>query len=153
MAAADAFLKLRGSGVQPAVARAQDNIAATVNPVVSAVNKTPIGGAAAPSWQPLALLGGFAPVTGRSTTAYHVDALKYVHFKTGVANAAGCVANTTLATMPAGTWPKETACFSVRGTGSTAQFITVSSKGVVSVDVAVAAGGTVDGYFSYLAEQ
>jgi hypothetical protein len=152
MAAPGQFPKLRGDGVSPTVARAQDNIAAAVTPAVEAVNKTPIGGAAPPSWQPLPLSGGFSVVTGK-TTAFHVDALKYVHVKLGVSNTAGCAASTALLTLPGGARPAESASFAVRGTGATAQFLIVAKTGVVTVDVAVAAGGTVDGYFSFLAEQ
>jgi len=145
------FPKLR-NGEQPQQSRVQDNISQTVGPVVAAVNKTPMGGAAPPPWVSLALAGGFANVTGNAVAASHLDALKYVHLKFGVANAAGCAANTAMLTLPAGQMPLETIRFAVRGTGATAQFITITNAGVVSVDVAVAAAGTVDGYVSFLGE-
>lgn len=153
MAGQTAITKLRGSDVKPELSRAQDNAALLLDAVTRAVNKTPIGGAAAPAWVPIAPATGFAAVVGQAAPASHIDALKYVHLKFGVANAAGCAANTAMLTLPQGQRPLESIRFAVRGTAATAQFINISKLGVVTVEVVIAAGGTVDGYVSFLGEQ
>jgi hypothetical protein len=142
--------RLRGDG-QPA--RVQDNVGAVLDPIAKALNSTPIMGAAPPAWVKPDLAAGFAQTSGAVAMGYHKDALGYFHSKGRATHAAGCAANTTLLTLPKGYRPAEAQSFPVRGNAATYQSLTVSLTGAVSVDVAIAAGGTVDFTISFLVER
>lgn len=149
MATPSQFLKLRGDG-QPA--RAQDNISTTLTPIAQALNQTPIMGTP-PTWISHSLNAAFANAGGLyATAAYYKDALMRVWSKGVLTSAAGVAAGAAVLTFPAGFRPRETQRKAVEGNGATVQFISIASSGVCSVEVAVAAAGTLDIDFSFLAE-
>lgn len=148
MATPTRFPRLRGED-QPA--RAQDNIANTLEPVAQALSVTPIMGAPPPAWIKPDLLADFAPVTGQAAPGYHKDALGYVHTKGRVSTAAGQAANVAIMVLQSAYRPLEPQSFPVRGNAATYQSLSVASDGTVSIDVAIAAGGTVDLTFGFLA--
>ena len=152
MAAPSRFLKLR-AGEDAQSSRVQDSIDATLGPIADRLNQTPIMGAAAPAWISPSLLADFVNVTGQAPAGYHKDALGYVHGKGRVSTAAGQAANVALFVLGSGYRPKEPQSFPVRGNGATFQSLTVAVNGSVSIDVLIAAGGTVDLAFTFLAEQ
>jgi hypothetical protein len=141
--------KLRGDG-QPA--RVQDNVGAVLDPIAKALSQTPIMGTA-PTWTALQVTTGFAATAGFATAAHYKDSLFRVWVKGALTCAAGCAANTTIATMPSGSRPRETQRKSVMGTGGTAQFVSIAPTGVVTNVLLIGAGGTIDIDFSFLAEQ
>ena len=86
---AGSMLKLRGEG-QPS--RVQDNVGATLNPLAEAVGTTPIMDAAPPAWirPDIISTSGYAQAPAPlCDTAYHRDALGYVHGKASLLTAAG----------------------------------------------------------------
>lgn len=137
----------------PELARVQDAIASTVNPVTQAVVSTPIMGAAPPPWQPPDLLADFLPVAGQAAPGYHRDALGYAHGKGCVSTATGQAAGTVVYVIPAGYRPSEPQRVPVRGNGASYQSLTIAPTGDVSIDVVIAAAGTVDLAFTFLTEQ
>lgn len=139
---------------QPQQSRVQDGIASVFNPVAKALQNTPIMGAPAPAWIQPDLLNGWANIGAQfATAAFHRDALGYVHCKGVLSNAAGAAAGSTIFALPMGYRPAQQYRFAVEGTSATAQFINVTPVGLVSPDVVVAAGGTCDVVFTFLAEQ
>ena len=151
MAGSPNFPKLRGG--EPAPERTQDNIAQQLGPIARAVAGTPLMGVA-PSWIDLALEVAFANFGGGlATAAYYKDSLFRVWAKGVLVTAAGVAAGATVALLPAGFRPAETQRKAVEGNGGTAQFISIAPTGICTVEVVVAAGGTVDFDFSFLAEQ
>lgn len=146
------FVALRGTAHD---SRTQDNISATLTPIATALNKTPIMGAPPPDWTLITLENGFEyTTTNQQQPAFQKDALGYVWAAGGgIQNAAGVAANTVVWTFPLGYRPGAVIHFAVKGNGATAQFIEVRPNGEASVEVAVGAGGYLDFYFSFLAEQ
>lgn len=150
MATPTQFPKLRGEN-QPS--RAQDNISGTLTPIATNLSQTPIMGAA-PSWIPFPLVAAFANYgNGYATAAYYKDALWVVRAKGVLVCAAGAAFATTIGTFPVGFRPKETQRKAVEGNGGAVQFISISPLGVCWNEVVVAAGGTLDFDFTFLAEQ
>jgi hypothetical protein len=151
--AANAFNRLYDAG-QPQQSRVQDNLAALVGPVAKALQNTPIMGAAAPAWVPLALASAFTAATGYAAPSMHKDALGYVHVRGRATSAAGVAANATL--VPA--WPQgfRPSAASVRqfpaSGGTTYQALAFSVLGVVTVLNAVGVAGVVDLELCFLAE-
>ena len=139
---------------QPQVSRVQDGIAGVLNPVAKALQNTPIMGASPPSWIRPDLLNGWVNFGGAfALVAYHRDALGYVHTKGVAQNSTGAGLILPLFTFPLGYRPLENQAFAAVGPGATAQFYTVTFAGMVTPQVAVAAGGVT--YFSlppFLAE-
>lgn len=147
-----AFLKLRGADAQ--ASRAQDNIAGQLQPIATALAKTPIMGAPAPSWIAPSLVQGFANTGGALAVAgFHKDALGYFHGKGNITHAVGTAAGTTVLTLPIGYRPRETQSFPVFGTAATIQFLQVAPNGIVSNHVLIAAGGSFEFAISFLTEQ
>lgn len=147
------FLKLRNAGdIQSN--RVQDNVSATLGPVATALANTPIMGAPPPSWIRPALLSDFVNVGGGfALTAYNRDALGYVHSKGVVSTAAGHAAGTAIYSLPMGYRPSETQRFPVRGNAGAVQSVVISPNGLVACGLVIAAAGTIDLVFSFLAEQ
>lgn len=143
------FPKLRGGSAE--VSRAQDNIGGTLTPIAQALAKTPIMGSQ-PTWISFPKDAAFTDTSGQPS-AYFVDALSMVQTKGSLTTSAGVAANATIGTMPSGCRPKETQRRPVRGNGVTYQSVTIAPTGVVTCDVAIGAGGTIDLGFSFLAEQ
>lgn len=138
----------------PELSRVQDNVARVVEPTTAALAKTPIMGAPPPSWVNLPFLADFTQTAGQAVPAFHRDALGYIHSKGSVTTAAGQAAGTAVVgALTKGNRPKEPQRLSVRGNAGAAQAIIVGTDGTLTLDVAVAAGGTVDLAFSFLAEQ
>lgn len=148
MSAPNQIQKLRGDG-QPT--RVQDNVGQVVNPMAQALSRTPIMGSA-PVWTEIELDAAFA-ASSSSPPCLYKDALMRVQTKGSASTSAGVAANATVFTFGAGLRPKETQRLPVRGNGATAQFVTIAPTGVVTCDVAIGAGGTIDFGFSFLAEQ
>lgn len=131
--------------------RSNDAISNLVTPLAQALLATPIRGAAPPAWIGPDLKADFVNVAGRPS-GFHKNALSYVYGKGRVSTAAGQAAGTTVYQFPAGYWPAEAITFAVPGSAGF-QTITVSSGGVVSNDAVIAAAGTIDLVFSFLAER
>ncbi len=147
-----AFIKLRGG--DPAASRTQDNISAQMQPVATALAATPIMGAPPPNWIAPTLVGGFANTGGALAIAgFHKDALGYVHMKGALTNAAGTAAATIIFTLPIGYRPAATQRFSVRGFAGAVQAVSITSVGLVSNDLVLAAGDTIDLALSFLGER
>jgi hypothetical protein len=105
-----------------------------------------------PTWTAPTLDAAFTASVS-SPPGYYVDALSRVQTKGSASSAAGVAGGATLTTFPPGLRPKETQRFPVRGNAASYQSVTISPTGVVTVDVAIGAGGSVDFGFSFLAEQ
>lgn len=147
------YPKLRNAE-NPQSSRTQDNVDSVVRPVAAALTNTPIMGAKPPAWILPDLLNGFANAGGiYAAVGYHKDALGYVHCKGVMAHAAGTAAGTQVMLFAPGYRPGAVQRFTVEGTAATAQFIAVNGAGVAAVEVLIAAGGTCDFAFSFLAEQ
>lgn len=145
------FMKLRTDDQH--LARVQDNIAAVVNPVATAVQSTPIMGAPPPAWIQYTLTSGYANVGGGlAVAAFHVDALGYLHSKGSLVCAAGSSAGDTIATLPMGKRPTEKLRLPVPVTAG-AQWVTVAPDGTVATAFNIAAGDGIDLSFSFLVEQ
>lgn len=143
------FQRIRGEG-RPN--REQDAIGQVLDPLAEAVGNTPIMGASPPPWIRPALAGGFADVGAPfALTAYHKDALGYVHGKFTLVTAAGAVANTTAFMLDKSHCPLETLLgLASDGAGLTWEF-TINSVGAFVIITATAAGDVVAGTFSFLA--
>lgn len=147
------FLKLRTENHST---RVQDNVGASLSPIATALNATPIMGAAPPPWIRPELATGWANTGAPFALAgYHRDALGYVHGKGVLFNASGGALppGTPILTLAMGYRPAEVQRFSVPGAGVTAQELTITSAGVVSNNAAVANGAAIDLVFNFLAEQ
>jgi hypothetical protein len=70
-----------------------------------------------------------------------------------VSTTAGKAAGSTIFTLPDGYRPREPLRLSVRGTAGAVQALVVAANGVVSNDVVIAAGGTIDLNVSFLVER
>lgn len=152
MAAPSQFLKLRDKS-QPLQSRQADNIDATVRPVATAVNKTPIGGAAPPSWtRPSKYSQDFADVSTVLQTAFHQDALGYVWLRLYATTPGGVGAGSEVFVLDSGFWPKVAAQpIGFNGTTNAIVPLNISSTGSVTTAVAVGAGQSIRGYVSFLA--
>lgn len=145
------FQRLRGEG-QPT--RAQDNVAAVLDPLAEAVGNTPIMGAAPPAWIRPDLTGGYSQTAApQPITAFHKDALGYVHVKVGLTHAAGTAAGTTAFTFPAGYRPSETLTFAGSDAVGLLVAMTLTMAGVFANLAVLAAGDQVRLNFTFLAEQ
>lgn len=152
---ANRFIALRGPGVATELARAQDNIGATVTPVVTAVNRTPIGGAPPPPWVYAVIIAasGYAQVAAPAPrTAYHKDALGYVHGKVALTTAAGAGPNVIAFTLDLGYRPSETLAFAGSDLAGNVWDATISANGSFTIVSTLAAAGVFQGTFTYLAE-
>lgn len=144
------FLRLRDSK-QPLVTRAQDSVNGTLGPLAERVGNTPIMGAPLPVWvRPDQLLAGYSQTAApQPVVAFHIDALGYVHIKTGLTHAAGCAAGTIAFAMPLAYWPTETmtlAAFDQNGINSA---VNISILGEFSNLAALAPGDEIRGYLVY----
>jgi hypothetical protein len=152
MALSTVFPRLR-SDEQPQQSRVQDGIQGTLGPLAQALNATPIMGSA-PVWIPVDLDPAFANFGGAfATAAYYKDSLMRLWAKGVLVTAAGVAPAATVATLPFGFRPAQTQRKAVEGNGGTAQFISIAPTGICTVELVVAAGGTVDFDFSFLVEQ
>lgn len=143
-----AFPKLRGS--DSTLSRTQDNVNIQLGPISQALSQTPIMGSA-PIWTPVTLDAAFASLGAPyATAAYYKDALWRVWSVGVLVSAAGVGAGATVFTFPMGLRPSSTQRKAVEGSGATAQFVSIDAAGVVTVEVAVGAGGTLDVDFSFL---
>ena len=112
------------------------------------------GSAAAPAWQTLALSGGFVNMGGLfAVAAYYLDAAGRLFLKGVIGHVAGCVSGTVFATLSPGLRPAETQRFAVTGTAATFQSVSITASGAMSVELAVAAGGTCDLAINFRAEK
>lgn len=150
MALPTTFARLRKD---PLTSRVQDQVATTLTPIAQAVASSPLMGGA-PVWLALELVPAFANIGGAfATAAYYKDSLFRVWVKGVLTCAAGCAAGTTIATMPAGLRPAERQRKAVEGNVATVQFISIAPTGVLTNEVLIGAGGSIDLDFSFLAEQ
>lgn len=146
---------------EPLQTRVQDAVWGTLMPLAERVGKTPIMGAAPPPWlrPDIISTSGFAQATAGVTpflplTAFHKDALGYVHGKVGLITAAGVAGNITAFTMPIACRPLELmVAFMGDGGGVNVWETFVRPNGSFVIVDAVGAGGIVVGTFTYLAEQ
>ena len=153
MATPNQFLKLRDSS-KPTEARTQDNIAATVTPIATRLNATPIMGAPAPAWIRPDLVGGYSQTAApQPVVAYHKDALGYVHVKVGMTHAAGCAAGTTAFLFGAGYRPSETLTLTGVDAVGLLVAMTLTAAGVFANLAVLAAGDQIRLYDTFLAEQ
>jgi hypothetical protein len=151
MVAPSAFPRLRNDE-QPQQSRVQDGIQGTLGPLAQALNSTPIMGAA-PVWIPVELDPAFTNFGGAfATAAYYKDSLMRVWVKGVLFSAAGVAAAATVTTLPFGYRPAQTQRKAVEGNGATVQFVSIAQTGVCTVEKLIAAGGTLDIDFSFLAE-
>ena len=145
------FPKLYESGNTHS-SRVQDSIDTVLRPVASAVNATPIGGAPPPAWVRPVLVAPWLDFGGEfAVSAYHKDALGYVHLKGVVMNTSGGAVSSVVTVLPPGFRPAATNRFSV---GSSAdQTIVITLAGSVTPNLAVPGGNALDiGPLSFLAE-
>lgn len=152
MAAPNTFPVVREQGNTHS-SRVQDNINATLEPLSRALNATPIMGGSTPVWVKPNLTADFVVITGQAQPGYHRDALSYAHLKGTVSTAAGKAAGSTIFTLPDGYRPREPLRISVRGTAGAVQALVVAANGIVSNDVIIGAGGTIDLNVSFLVER
>lgn len=150
--------KLREDG-SPLASRVQDAIWNTLTPLAKRVGATPIMGASPPPWirPDIISTSGFAQVATGATpflpvTAFHKDALGYVHGKLGLVTAAGA-GPVTVFPMPVGYRPAETlSFFGGDGGGVNVWEFAVFQNGDLQIVSALGAGGLVVATFTYLAE-
>lgn len=134
----------------PQSSRAQDKISNTLAPIAKALAATPIMGGALPFWIQPDLKADFLNVTGR-TVGFHKNGLAYVFGRGRVSTALGQVGGTTIYTLPSLYRPGLNMTFPIPGSAGF-QTLTITTSGVISVDGAIAAAGTVDLVFCFLAE-
>lgn len=147
------FPKLRALST-PTLSRTQDNVAAALDPLARALANTPIMGASPPPWIRPTLLNGYAQAAApRPVTAFHKNALGYVHGKFALVTAAGCAANTRAFTLNAGFRPAETLLFVASDSTGLFWEIIIDGAGAFIVRTATVAGDVVAGAFSFLAER
>lgn len=148
MAAPTSVQKLRG---QAHDARTQDNVGAVVNPMARSVGMTPIMGAPPPSWIRPDYAADFVNLALRET-AYHRDALGYTWLKLAASTAAGVAANSAIATLAQGYRPSEVlGLVGFNGTTFAVNPFAVSTAGVITTLVAIAAGESLVAYQQFLA--
>ncbi len=146
------FPKLRGADGQ--ASQTQDNIAQQLQPISTALAKTPIMGAAPPPWIKPNLLNGIANVPAPNAAAgFHRDALGYVHSKGLVAHAAGAVAGTVVMIFPPGYRPSELLTLVIERNGAVGGLVTVAPTGIVTFVFSMGVGLANGLFFSFLAEQ
>lgn len=149
--ASSSVLKLRGGAHD---SRTTDNVSAVLNPLAEAVGNTPIMGADPPAWIRPDLAGGYSQTAApQPITAFHKDALGYVHAKIGLTHAAGCAAGTTAFTFPLDYRPSETLTLSLSDGAGLFVAMTVAATGAFANLAILAAATDVRGVFSFLAEQ
>lgn len=145
------FARVRTASVE--LNRVQDSIAAVLDGVARAVQATPAFGAF-PGWVVPSLSPPWANLGGAFASAGFLrDMAGVVHVKGVLLNGSGAGSSAPIFTLPAGYRPSATLRFAVEGAGATAQFLSVTSLGVVTPEVAVAAGASCDLTFSFFAEQ
>lgn len=153
MAGSPDFPRLRSGGD---ASRTQDNVAGQLGPVAKAVAGTPMLSGTLPQWVTFSLAAGFSHTNSFSPTfapgSYHIDALRYVHIQGSLLCAAGCIAGTLVLVVPQGFRSKYQQRIPVKGNGATYQSLALDQSGNLSVEVAIAAGGFVDLYGSWLAD-
>lgn len=157
MSAPNQVNKLRGGDGQST--RVQDSVGQILNPLATALQATPIMGAAPPSWiRPnIISTSGYAQVpTGSSPfppeTAYHKDALGYVHGKGSLVTAAGAGPNVVAFNIDAGYRPSELLIFLGSDGGGNIWEVSISPNGDFEVMSTLGAGDVVVITFTYLAE-
>lgn len=133
--------------------RSLDSVTAVLDPLAERLNSTPIMGAAAPSWIRPTYANDFVDLASLQQTAFHRDALGYTHFKLAASSAAGVAANASICTLDKDYRPAESTGLGGGFNGSTNAVnpIAISTAGVVTTRVAIAAGESVVGYFVFLA--
>lgn len=139
---------------QPLSTRQQDTAAQVVNPVVQAVNRTPIGGAPPPAWIRPSLLADFVDGGAVQQTAYHRNALGYTYLKVSVSTVAGQAGSTPIFILDKGYRPNElTALWGVIGLGgaNTHSPVVITAIGQVASITAIPAGSNFTTYVSFLA--
>jgi hypothetical protein len=152
MGLSSTFPRLR-SDEQPQQSRVQDGIQATLGPVAQALLATPIMGVQ-PAWTAPTLDKAFGNIGGTFAVAgYYKDSLFRVWSKGVLTTAAGVAGGALVFTFPSGYRPAEVQRKAVEGDAATAQFISISPTGAVTVEVAIGAGGSLDIDFSFLAER
>jgi len=132
-------------GVDPTQTRAHDQAANLLNPIASALGKTPILGAPPPPWvrlTPGTGLSGVVTSTEDLSPAYHVDALGYVHLSGGVTSAVGVGALTVAFTLPPEARPTKTRPLVGFGNGGAPAGYTVGPTGAVTMYAALGPGQT-----------
>jgi hypothetical protein len=145
------FPKLRGD---PTLSRAQDAIDPILRGQGQALSQTPLMGAL-PVWTQFSLLADFVNIgTVRPLASYYKDAFGIVRCQGALSTAAGQGAFTPmLSPFPMGLRPKGIQRIPVRGTTATFQSVVIGTDGSVTFEVTIAAGGTIDLAFAFLAEQ
>lgn len=158
MTAPSSLSKLRDPA-NPLLSRTQDSVGAVLDPLAKAVGATPIMGAPPPPWirPDIISTSGYAQATPTAAapvpiTAYHKDALGYVHGKVALLTAAGAGANTVPFNIAAGWRPGELALFKMGDGGGNTWEVAVRPNGTFTIITVVGAGGLVTGLFSYLGE-
>ncbi len=135
------------------MSRVQDNISATLNPVASALQATPIMGAPPPPWVRPDILNGFSQTASpQPVCAFHLDALDYVHVKLALTHAAGTAAGTSAFILPLGFRPLETLTFMGTDATGVSTSVTVDNAGNVANFNLMAAGDQILASFIFLAE-
>lgn len=126
---------------QPHSSQVQARVNQVVEPVATAVNATPIGGAAPPAWIRPNFGTSWADLnsSGSAVLAFHKDALGYVHLKGVIANTSGAPNAGTICTLPLGCRPLELHEWPARA-GAGFSFFAIDQKGIVSPPGGVAAG-------------
>lgn len=138
--------------------RVQDNVATAFGPTAQALSRTPIMGVA-PVWIQPTLLNGYqnfnAPGGTFAQAGYYVDSLSRLWCKGTLLNQSGGILtpSTAILRFPSGARPNEQQRLTVCGDGFAYQFVSVTPDGNAFPGVNVAAGGSLDIFFSYLAAQ
>jgi hypothetical protein len=144
------FPKLRAD---PTLSRAQDAIDPILRGQGQALSQTPLMGAM-PTWTPFPFVAAFANFgSPLATAAYYLDGFNIVRAKGVLTCAGGAGAGTTIGTFPMGYRPAQTQRKAVEGSGATVQFVNIAATGIVTNEVAIGAGGSIDFDFTFLAEQ
>jgi len=152
----NAFLKLRqqpGSGPASGAAaqstRVQDNLNATLQPISTAVNGTPMTGTA-PVWIALNLGPLWANFgSGGAVASYYVDSFMRVWVKGRIVTAAGAAIGALVLTMPANARTSDAQ--TVNLPSDTYQAADISPSGRITMRTLAGAGAIVDLSFTYLA--
>lgn len=136
------------------LSRVQDNVARSLNPVLSAVAATPIMGAKPPPWQIAQLQNGFtAWGSGFAAPAYMLDALGFVHVRGLAKTVAGAISGTVVLVLPVGMRPSASLTWAANsGTGSHVSML-LHVDGSMFIGTNLGAGDGVAVNFDFLAEQ
>lgn len=121
-------------GIDEVLNRAQDNVATALNPVLDALQKTPIMGAK-PAWTQVDFqnsYGNFNP--NYQPVAYQKDALGYVHLRGCASRSVAGFANITVFILPAGFRPALNLVFSTYGNGRFTSLL-IRNNGSVELEV------------------